>query len=63
MRVNPSNVKLRNNYGIELKSRGRAQEAKLQFEVIAIINNNKMMMIIVIITTIIIIIIIIIIVK
>jgi len=27
------NVKLRNNYGIELKSRGRVAEAKAQYEV------------------------------
>ena len=33
VRVNPMNVKLRNNYGIELKAAGRVQEALHQYKV------------------------------
>lgn len=29
--VNPMNVKLRNNYGIELKAAGRVEEARYQY--------------------------------
>ena len=33
VRVIPSNVKLRSNYGLELKERGRVEEARRQYEV------------------------------
>lgn len=33
VRVNPNNVKLRNNYGIELKAAGRVEEARRQYQV------------------------------
>ncbi len=33
VKVIPNNVKLRSNYGLELKEKGRADEAKQQYEV------------------------------
>ena len=34
VRVNPNNVKLHNNYGMELKAAGRIQEARNQYKVL-----------------------------
>lgn len=34
VRVNPNNVKLHNNYGMELKATGRTQEARRQYKVL-----------------------------
>ena len=36
VRVNPNNVKLHNNYGMELKAAGRIQEARNQYKVLRI---------------------------
>ena len=34
VRVNPANVKLHNNYAMELKAAGRIQEARNQYKVL-----------------------------
>lgn len=41
VRVNPLNVKLRNNYGIELKSAGRVTEALHQYKVTTVNTTNE----------------------
>ena len=44
VRVNPNNVKLHNNYAMELKAAGRIQEARNQYKVLIynvyIVNND-----------------------
>ncbi len=43
MRIIPSNVKLRSNYGLELKERGRVEEARRQYEVYIIVGNESIL--------------------